>query len=83
MNQPLNVLGLSMVTIFSGRYLILKKLIDPNWLPFIVTPPFPEYPAAHAYVTGAVMQATSSVLGNHVKVTDGLLCFSRMACKNL
>ncbi|MEO8416225.1 MAG: vanadium-dependent haloperoxidase [Ginsengibacter sp.] len=53
----------------------IKKLIDPNWLPFIVTPPFPEYPAAHAYVTGAVMQAAASVLGNHVKVTDGIYVF--------
>ena len=53
----------------------IKKLIDPNWLPFIVTPPFPEYPAAHAYVTGAVMQAASSVLGYHVKLIDNAYVF--------
>ncbi len=53
----------------------IKKVIDPNWLPFIVTPPFPEYPAAHAFVTGAVMQATASVLGDNTKVTDGSYLF--------
>ena len=53
----------------------IKKLIDPNWLPFIVTPPFPEYPAAHAYVTGAVMQAASSVLGYHLKLIDNAYVF--------
>ena len=53
----------------------IQKLIAPTWLPFIVTPPFPEYPAAHAYVTGSVMQATASVLGNHVKVTDNSYVF--------
>ncbi len=53
----------------------IKKLIDPNWLPFIVTPPFPEYPAAHAYVTGAVMQAASSVLGYNIKLIDNAYVF--------
>lgn len=48
----------------------IQKLIDPNWLPFITTPPHPEYPAAHAYITGAVMEAASKVLGDNVSVTD-------------
>ncbi len=48
----------------------IQKLIDPAWLPFISTPPHPEYPAAHSAVTGSVMQAVSGVLGNHVNITD-------------
>ncbi len=48
----------------------IQKLIDPAWLPFIVTPPHPEYPAAHAFVTGSVMQAVTNVLGEHVSFTD-------------
>ena len=48
----------------------IRKVIDPAWLPFIPTPPHPEYPAAHAFVTGAVMQATAKVLGEKVPVTD-------------
>jgi hypothetical protein len=48
----------------------IRKIIDPNWLPFIVTPPHPEYPAAHSFVTGSVMQATAEVLGSYVHFTD-------------
>jgi hypothetical protein len=48
----------------------IRKLIDPAWLPFIATPPHPEYPAAHAYVTGSVMQAITKVLGDNASVTD-------------
>jgi hypothetical protein len=45
-------------------------LIDPNWLPFIPTPPHPEYPAAHAFITGSVMQAVTEVLGDNIAITD-------------
>jgi len=48
----------------------IQKVIDPSWLPFIVTPPHPEYPAAHALITGSVMQAASVVLGNQISFTD-------------
>ncbi|MEO7800408.1 MAG: vanadium-dependent haloperoxidase [Ginsengibacter sp.] len=48
----------------------IQKLIDPLWLSFIPTPPHPEYPAAHAFITGSVMQAATRVLGDHIKVTD-------------
>ena len=66
------------IVCFKSKYLYnlirpvtyIQKLIDPNWQPFIVTPPHPEYPAAHSFVTGAVMQAVTHVLGDHVKITD-------------
>jgi hypothetical protein len=48
----------------------IQKIIEPAWLPFIVTPPHPEYPAAHAFITGSVMEAASEVLGDKLKVTD-------------
>jgi hypothetical protein len=48
----------------------IRKLIDPNWLSFIPTPPHPEYPAAHALITSAVMQAAARVLGDNVSFTD-------------
>jgi hypothetical protein len=48
----------------------IRKLIDPNWLPFIATPPHPEYPAAHAFITGSVMQSVTAVLGDDVAITD-------------
>lgn len=48
----------------------IRKVIDPAWLPFIPTPPHPEYPAAHALLTGATMQAATKVLGDNTPVTD-------------
>jgi hypothetical protein len=48
----------------------IRKLIDPNWLSFIPTPPHPEYPAAHAFITSTVMQAATRVLGENVAFTD-------------
>ena len=48
----------------------IRKLIDANWLPFIPTPPHPEYPAAHAFITGSAMQAATKVLGDNVAITD-------------
>ena len=48
----------------------IKKVIDTSWMPFISTPPHPEYPAAHALNTGAVMQAVEGVLGANTGFTD-------------
>src|SRR5439155_12532283 len=36
---------------------------DPNWLPLVVTPGHPEYPAAHPTVTGAFAFATEQFFG--------------------
>lgn len=48
----------------------IRNFIDANWSPFIVTPPHPEYPAAHAYITGSVMETAADVLGQHFNLTD-------------
>jgi hypothetical protein len=48
----------------------IRKVIDTSWLPLIGTPPHPEYPAAHAFITTAVMKAVSSVLGENFAFTD-------------
>ena len=48
----------------------IQKVIEPGWLPVFPTPPHPEYPAAHAMVTGTVMQAVERVLGPNTSVTD-------------
>lgn len=60
----------------------IQKVIDPSWLPFIVTPPHPEYPAAHAVVTGSVMQAASGVLGYQTSFTDHTYDFRGWAPRN-
>ena len=48
----------------------IRHLINPTWSSFIPTPPHPEYPAAHAAVTGSVMEAVTKVLGDNVTFTD-------------
>lgn len=48
----------------------IKAQIDTAWLPLIVTPPHPEYPAAHALITSSVMQAMNTVFGYNYSFTD-------------
>lgn len=42
---------------------------DPNWLPFLATPAFPEYPSGHAEVSGAMAQILISLFGDKPGVT--------------
>jgi hypothetical protein len=41
----------------------IREFIDNAWLSFIPTPPHPEYPAAHAFITGSAMKAAERVIG--------------------
>jgi hypothetical protein len=47
----------------------IREFIDNTWLSFIPTPPHPEYPAAHAFITGSAMKAAERVIGR-AGVTD-------------
>jgi hypothetical protein len=65
------------IVLFRSKYMYnvlrpvsyIRKLWDPAWLPAIPTPAHPEYPSAHAFITGATMRAASGALGN-VPVVD-------------
>jgi len=48
----------------------------------ITTPAHPEYPAAHAFVTSAVMEAISSVLGRSYAFTDHTYDFRGFASRS-
>jgi hypothetical protein len=48
----------------------IQKFIDTSWMPLLFTPPFPEYPAAHAYITSATMEALTSIFGKNYAFTD-------------
>ncbi len=48
----------------------IRKNIDTTWNSFIFTPPHPEYPAAHAFITSATLQAVSTVFGNNYSFSD-------------
>jgi hypothetical protein len=49
---------------------IQKYMNHPEWKPMIVTPPHPEYPAAHATVSMAAATILTTILGNNVSFTD-------------
>lgn len=48
----------------------IKKVIDQSWTPLIATPPHPEYPAAHAFLTQAFMQTMTGIFGENFSFTD-------------
>ncbi len=49
---------------------IQKNMNYPEWNPLIVTPPHPEYPAAHATVSMSAANILTYVLGDHLSFTD-------------
>ncbi len=48
----------------------IAKFIDPNWLPIIITPPFPEYTSGHSVISGASAQVLTHLFGENVAFTD-------------
>jgi VCPO second helical-bundle domain len=42
---------------------------DANWVPFLATPAYPEYPSGHNEISGAMAQALISLFGDKPEVT--------------
>jgi len=57
------------------RYNLLRPVtfiqarIDPSWVPFLATPPFPEYTSGHSVQSGAAAQVLTELFGD-VAFTD-------------
>jgi len=49
---------------------IQKYMNHPEWNPMIVTPPHPEYPAAHAVISMAAATILKRLMGDKVAFTD-------------
>ena len=49
---------------------VIKKLIDKNWQPMLITPPFPEYPSGHSSESGAAAEALTAVFGDNFAFED-------------
>ena len=45
------------------RIITLKQLPDPDWVPEMATPPWPDYPSAHAAVAAGEAEIVSHVFG--------------------
>ena len=48
----------------------INQLIDPDWLPLLVTPPFPEYPSGHSVQSGAGFQVLTDLFGDGYAFVD-------------
>jgi hypothetical protein len=48
----------------------IQKYISKDWTPLIATPPHPEFPAAHATLSGAAAEAISSLFKKEFTITD-------------
>jgi hypothetical protein len=50
----------------------IRLYIDPQWKPFLQTPPFPEYLSGHSVVSGASSVILSHYFGNSFSYTDSV-----------
>lgn len=48
----------------------IRKLIDANWEPLLITPPFPEYPSGHSTLSGAAAEVLTAQLGDNLAFDD-------------
>jgi len=48
----------------------IRHLIDPEWQPLLITPPFPEYPSGHSTQSGAAATILTAFLGEGFDFTD-------------
>jgi hypothetical protein len=49
---------------------VINEKMDPNWLPFLQTPPFPEYPSGHSTITRAAATVLTKLFGDNFSFTD-------------
>lgn len=47
----------------------IQEYIRPNWLPYVQSPPFPEYPSGHSVASGAAAEVLTTMFGQ-VAFTD-------------
>lgn len=49
---------------------VINKYIDPEWKPYLQTPPFPEYTCGHSTVSSAAASALTKMYGENFSYTD-------------
>ena len=48
----------------------INQNIDEDWVPFLQTPPFPEYPSGHSVVSAASAATLTRLLGDNYSFSD-------------
>ncbi|SEA57545.1 PAP2 superfamily protein [Pelagibacterium halotolerans] len=48
----------------------LNRLVDPDWQPILITPPFPEYPSGHSTQSGAAASMLEAHFGENFGFSD-------------
>lgn len=48
----------------------INKYIDPEWRPYLQTPPFPEYTCGHSTVSASAAETLTDVFGDNFAYTD-------------
>ena len=49
---------------------IINRIADENWVPFIQTPPFPEFTSGHSVTSNAAATILTALLGDNFAFTD-------------
>ena len=49
---------------------VINEHFDPNWVPILQTPPFPEHTSGHSVISSASAIALTSLLGDNFEFTD-------------
>ncbi len=49
---------------------VINATFDPNWVPFLQTPPFPEYTSGHSTISAASAEILTGLLGDSLAFTD-------------
>ena len=49
---------------------VIQESIDPKWVPFLQTPPFPEYTSGHSTITRSAATVLTAMFGDHFAFQD-------------
>ncbi len=49
---------------------VINKYIDPNWVPYLQSPPFPEYTCGHSTVSASAAEVLTNIFGDNFAFTD-------------
>ncbi len=51
---------------------VINAFIDPNWVPLLQTPPFPEYTSGHSVISRAAATAMTELFGENYAYVDSV-----------